>query len=183
MIAYRSSEQDGLTIVDGHLEIRKEGQAVARAPYAGTIEEALSSFAPLELFIDQDFSFSGEKIEVEVAISVQPLIDNIVDGKVRIGETTGVWQAEYKGGNAFLAQVPGRPWAQGSPGYGWVIKAPSFLFDQDPVVTQRVGLLIEETLYKLAFGQIDMPGMKRTISNTFNAENPTWTAPLPMVID
>jgi hypothetical protein len=181
IIRYQQSEQFGLTVDDDKLQLRHRGQTVAAVPYDGQPEEAISSLQVLELFPEQQFSFTGELIEQPVTLTVEPIIDSTAFGRIKVGDMIGFWSAQHKGDNVFLTEVPGREYAADRRGYGWEITLPKFVFELDPVIVRRIALTAEELIYRLAFGKIDAPVLNRKINNVFSAQQPIWKEPLPPV--
>jgi hypothetical protein len=181
IIRYQESEQFGLT-ADGHeLHLRHRGETVGRTSFAGSAEEAINSLVALELFPEQEFSFTGELIEQSVTLTVEPIIDSTAFGRIKVGDMIGFWSGQHKGNNVFLTKVPGREYATDRRGFGWEITLPKFVFELDPVIVRRIALGAEELIYRLAFGQIDAPVLNRKINNVFSAQAPIWKEPLPPV--
>lgn len=181
IIRYQESEQFGLTADGQELHLRHRGETVDRAPFTDPAEEAINSLAALDLFPEQEFSFTGELIEQSVTLTVEPIIDSTAFGRIKVGDMIGFWSGQHKGDNVFLTKVPGREYVSDRRGFGWEITLPKFVFELDPVIVRRIALSAEELIYRLAFGQIDAPVLNRKINNVFSAQKPIWKEPLPLV--
>jgi len=180
-LSYRKSEKNGLSFDGSKLIVAANGKKVASAPFTGDFGQALRSFEALRFFPKLDFTLSGEEVEYRVAVSCDAPVGGMAMGKLKVNDVTGSWSAGRRGNTVFLLNVPGREFVQDQPGMGWEITLPRMVLDLDPVVVQRVGLMIEELIYRLAQGTIDAPAFKRKVNNVFSATNQTWAAPLPLL--